>query len=159
MFCLVKVGRKEALCFGMASTFKCALNRTRTKSKSSSNIPSDSSLGSTSVNKDSQSLCSVCEKCINDETEELIFCDGICKSWMHRTCAGLSRIAFNASSESDDDSFCHYCSTKCMRDKIKALRERVSSLEASLKLHSTPTTETGSSKSYSDVVQSKSRML
>ena len=48
---------------------------------------------------------------------------------MHRIYVGLSRIAFNAVGESDDDFFCHFCGTKCMSDEIKALRERISSLE------------------------------
>ena len=74
---------------------------------------------------------------INDETEDSIFCEGICKGWMQRTCAGLSKTAFNAASESDNDFFCHYCSSKCKRDEIKALKQRMLSLEASLRQHST----------------------
>ena len=92
---------------------------------------------STGVNKHPRSLCSVCEKPINDETEDSIFCDGICKGWMHRICAGLSKTAFNAASESDDNFFCQYCSSKCMRDEIKALKQKIVSLEASLRQHST----------------------
>ena len=46
------------------------------------------------------------------------------------------KMAFNAASESDDDFFCHYCSSKCMRDEIKA-KQRILSLKASLGQHST----------------------
>ena len=74
---------------------------------------------------------------------------------MHRMCAGLSKIAFNAANESDDQFFYHYCSSKCIRDEINALKERISSLKASLRQQSTTTT-TGPSENYSSVVQSKS---
>ena len=130
--CGGKEGGKETFCPAMASTDKCALNETKSRPKSSSKVPSNSSLNSTSICNDSQSLCLVYEKPINDETEGSIFCEGTCKGWMHETCAGLSKIAFNIASKSDDDFLCHYCSSKCMRDEIKALKERVSSLEALL---------------------------
>ena len=133
------------------------------RQRSTSKVPRNCSFSSANASKDSQSLCSVCEKPINDKTEDSIFCEGICKGWMYRTCAGLSKTAFNAVSESDDDFFCHYCSSKCLRDEIKALKRKVSSLEASLRLYSTiplaqpssAETETGSPRSYSSVVQSK----
>ncbi len=108
---------------------------TKTKQKGSSKVPSTQvpNTSSTSGKQDSQSLCSVCEKQINDESEESIFCEGICKGWLHRICAGISKTAFKAASESDSDYYCHYCSSKCLRDEIKVLKEKITSLEA---LHS-----------------------
>ncbi len=40
--------------------------------------------------------CAVCAKPINDATEDSIFCEGVCKDWMHRACAGLSKAAFES---------------------------------------------------------------
>ena len=77
---------------------------------------------------------------------------------MLRIFAGLSKIAFNAAREFDDEFFCHYCCSNCMRDEINVLKERISSLEASLRQQFTTTTTTGTSESYSSVVQSKSRI-
>ncbi len=91
-----------------------------------------------------QSSCSVCEKTIEDESEDSIFCEGICNDWMHRTCAGLSKVAFKAASESEDKFHCHYCSSKCLRDEIKALKDKVSYLDASLKSQPATTNTTSS---------------
>ncbi len=37
-------------------------------------------------------LCAVCVKPIYDDKEDSIFCEGVCKDWIHRTCAGLSNL-------------------------------------------------------------------
>ncbi len=81
----------------------------------------------------SQNLCAVCARPINDDTNDSIICEGVCKDWMHRTCAGLSKAAFESARESPDDYFCHYCDSRCLKEEIKALKGRISSLEAELK--------------------------
>ncbi len=73
--------------------------------------------------------CAVCAKPINDATEDSIFCEGVCKDWMHRTCAGLSKASAR---ESPDDYLCHFCDNQCLKDEIKALKGKISSLEAKL---------------------------
>ncbi len=84
------------------------------------------------VNKNSSPSQNLCARPINDDTDDSIFCEGVCKDWMHRTCAGLSKAAFESARESPDDYFCHYCDSRCLKEEIKALKWRISSLEAEL---------------------------
>ena len=112
-------------------------------------------------------LCAVCVKPIYDDKEDSIFCEGVCKDWIHRTCAGLSKSAFESARDSPDDYFCHYCYSRCLKDEIKVLRERVSLLEAELKAElkaappaSSPTVHENSTvqeNSWSNVVKDSSK--
>ena len=47
-------------------------------------------------------LCCICEADIVDDTDESVFCEGICQAWMHRKCAGISRQVFAVISKSND---------------------------------------------------------
>ena len=37
-------------------------------------------------------ICVVCDKEINDDTEDSIFCEGECQGWIHRVCAGTNSV-------------------------------------------------------------------
>ncbi len=121
--------------------------------------PSKGTVNSSTSSLDNpQCPCSVCDKHINDETEESIFCEGVCKDWIHRKCAGLSRAAFNSACESSDDYLCHYCSSLSLRDEIKILKERISTLEAEKSLNSpTSITRPGQPEREGDVSPSYSQ--
>ena len=36
-------------------------------------------------------ICVVCDKEINDDTEDSIFCEGECQGWIHKVCAGMNQ--------------------------------------------------------------------
>ena len=55
-----------------------------------------SSLNAASECSECSVVCPICEKIVSDDTEtaigdDAVFCDGECKSWMHRWCASLPK--------------------------------------------------------------------
>lgn len=78
--------------------------------------------------------CIICGKPIKDNVKghESIFCEGECQGWMHRTCAGLSTVAFQAAVESSAPYLCHYCASVTQQNEIKQLREMVDVLKAEI---------------------------
>ena len=88
------------------------------KSRAKSDTTADnSSKGRKSANrhKAKQSVvCPICDENIVDATsytsgQDAIFCDGLCKEWLHCQCAGLSKAAFTTASQSQDPFFCLQC--------------------------------------------------
>lgn len=83
--------------------------------------------------KTAQESCLICDKVIKDGVpgQESILCEGeCCQGWIHRTCAGLSKRAFQIARESADPYLCHYCSSLTLQREIKQLKQTVSSLQA-----------------------------
>lgn len=65
---------------------------------------------------------------------ESIFCDGRCQEWVHRQCAGLSKVAFQAVSKSNDDFRCPHCVITQQAKDISALSATVSVLSRDVKV-------------------------
>ena len=63
---------------------------------------------------------------------ESIFCEGVCQGWMHRTCIGLSKKAFQSTKESPEPCLCHYCSSVAQQSEIQQLKATVSALQAEI---------------------------
>ena len=83
--------------------------------------------------KTAQESCLICDKVIKDGVagQESILCEGeCCQGWIHRTCAGLSKRAFQIVTGSADPFLCHYCSSLTLQREIKQLKQTVSSLQA-----------------------------
>ena len=88
--------------------------------------------------------CLVCEKAIlesDEETDghEALFCEGECQGWIHRKCAGITRIGYDKLGESTIPFLCSYCTLvkqhneiDSLKDTIKTLTSKLSNLEASL---------------------------
>ena len=95
--------------------------------------------------KAEQTNCLVCEKAIlepDEETEghEALFCEGECQGWIHRQCAGITRLGYDKLGESTIAFLCSYCTLvrqhqeiDTLKHTIKSLSNKVSELEASLK--------------------------
>ena len=127
-----KAAGEETLCSAIVSIDNCTLNRSKSGHKSSSKVPGNSSLSSTSICKHSQSLLMTKLRIWSSVME---FARVACVEhvWVVKDCFRCCQWVWWW-------LFCHHCSSKCMRDGAKALRERVSSLKAPLRLHSTTTT-------------------
>ena len=59
----------------------------------------------------SPTLCTFCEEVITESSnnapgEDSIFCDGTCKSWIHRRCGGLSAAQVKVVSSSSEPFLC-----------------------------------------------------
>ncbi len=66
------------------------------------------------------------------QTVTSIQCDGICATWLHRHCAGLSLAAFDVVSNSNDPFYCPQCRLDKHELEIRSLREMITSLASQL---------------------------
>ena len=77
-------------------------------------------------------ICPICEEPVIDETHESIECEGMCKAWLHRGCAGLSKAAFQAATVSPDPFLCPHCRLVAQTSELSALKLSVSTLSSDL---------------------------
>ena len=99
-------------------------------------------------------ICPICQDIIIDATNkkdghDSIFCDGHCQTWLHRTCASLSKPAFDLACKSNNPFFCPNCRLDVQDKEILSLKSTINNLAtelASLKKSST------NSISYSQAV-------
>ena len=70
-------------------------------------------------------ICPICEEPIVDGTHESIECEGMCKAWLHRRCAGLSKAAFEAATVSPDPFLCSHCRLAAQSYELLALKSAV----------------------------------
>ena len=74
-------------------------------------------------------ICPICDDPIEEQSEttpghDAIHCDGICDSWLHRRCAGLSK--------SDSKFLCPHCHLHDLISEVTSLKSIVSNLTAEL---------------------------
>ena len=81
--------------------------------------------------------CSICDETIKEPSgkaqgEDSIFCDGQCKAWLHRRCAGLSIARFQAVSDSKDPFYCPACRLQSNETEIASLKADIGILAKQL---------------------------
>lgn len=64
--------------------------------------------------------------------DDAVECDGVCATWVHRRCAGLSKAAYDIISKSSDPFFCPQCRLNNQEKELTLLRVIVSSLSSKL---------------------------
>lgn len=112
------------------------------------------------------SVCPICENVIVDagETsagEDAIYCEGRCKKWIHRCCAGLAKHEFLELKDEDTAYSCLRCTARAQGETIEELRGAVQALAAQLEeLRVTvssqqSTTCLNDSPSWSEIVRKK----
>ena len=96
------------------------------------------------------SVCPICTESIVEQTktkkgQDAIFCEGLCKAWLHRRCAGLSTIIFNELTNSKVPFCCPHCRLKTnenelaiLKASVASLENKISNLEDQLKAKDTP---------------------
>ena len=78
-------------------------------------------------------ICPICTDVIDDASgkkpgHDSIFCDGCCKEWLHRQCAGLSKVAFMTVSSSNEPFLCPRCFIRQQSKEIADLKANISAL-------------------------------
>lgn len=106
--------------------------------QSSSPQTSSSNSGSKKAKKD-QFTCPICEEVIVDASgkkqgQDSIECDGNCATWIHRRCAGLSKVSFNSICKSDNPFYCPQCRLDKHELEINSLRDMVVNLSGQLSI-------------------------
>jgi len=87
--------------------------------------------------KNSEADCLICEKPILDVSEncvgeDAVFCEGSCQGWIHRTCAGVTRPAFEKLEEPGTHYLCSYCTLVSQNKEIKNLANIIQNLNTSI---------------------------
>lgn len=80
-------------------------------------------------------ICCVCEKAFQDKgkkSQDSVFCEGLCQSWMHRVCAGLSTPNFKLLCSSPKPYLCNYCHRDQYQQEVISLKEKILYLESLL---------------------------
>ena len=94
--------------------------------------------------KQSSIICPVYDEPIIDGSEKApdhdsIECEGLCKAWLHRGCAGLSKQAFQVATTSPDPFMCHHCrlveqvaDLTSLKSSVRDPADELSSLKATI---------------------------
>lgn len=77
---------------------------------------------------DSVQVCPVCEEYIDDGIHDSIYCDS-CDAWLHRGCAGLSRLKFSNLNNSTEPFQCVSCQLTSHSKEIQELRSALHDLQ------------------------------
>ena len=76
------------------------------------------------------SVCPICDVVIKESVgrrqgDDAVECSGTCATWVHRKCAGLSKVVYNELSKSNKPFYCPQCRQEL---EIRSLRELVGAL-------------------------------
>ena len=98
-------------------------------------VPPDAARQETPTANMNPSRCAECLEVIRDGEcgEESLFCEGRCKKWMHRVCAGLTEDEFLSvvAAEADTPWSCARCvEMSVLHDTVTKLAEKILVLEA-----------------------------
>lgn len=111
-------------------------SKPRVSKNASSPTPSRPLLSSKSSKKE-VFYCPICGDIIIDdgvskEGQDSVFCEGICSTWLHRGCAGLSKKAFSLLKTSDQPFHCVSCRLNIYSADISKLHSVVNNLSKEL---------------------------
>jgi hypothetical protein len=78
--------------------------------------------------------CPICEDVIKDKSgqeigEDSILCEGKCSTWLHRRCAGLSKVVFTCLITKKEAFLCPHCRLDSTINEMKEIKESVASLQ------------------------------
>ena len=80
----------------------------------------------------STTKCAVCDQNVIDGKDQALFCEGFCKGWFHRYCAGVSLAHFDYLSTSAHPFYCVVCFQKSYNDELADLKSTVSALRGEI---------------------------
>lgn len=97
------------------------------------------------------SACTICDENINERSktngDDAVFCDGKCQSWLHRHCAGLSRVRFRIVTDSKGAFYCPQCQIETnatvissLKSSIESLKKEIETMKAQSPTNTTPKT-------------------
>ena len=100
----------------------------------------DMSVGKTRrtvCNEEREVTCPFCSHVIAEATEEAegqeaVYCEGICKSWLHRWCAGVRKEDYDPLSSSQEQFLCRSCTISVQQNQIDSLIKTVKSLSVTV---------------------------
>ena len=128
----------------------------------------DTSLQGAGKQSKMSNICPLCDEPIIESGEhtkgqDAVYCEGQCKTWLHRKCAALPKSVFAQIGESDEPFVCCYCLLVTQKVEIQSLKSLVESLNTKLlqlsnQLNSVDTPKTNDQTDTTEsLVQTESR--
>lgn len=82
-------------------------------------------------------ICPICDEPVEDASSkkrghDAIFCEGACQEWLHRQCAGLSKVNFDSAKSSNLPFLCPCCLLTAKSKELSLLKDTVDKLVADL---------------------------
>ena len=108
-------------------------SKTKEKALHSEKSSNEVAAGEDDVSGDVEK-CGICENKIIDGKEQAWLCEGACKQWVHRYCAGVSIALFKHLSTSTTSFHCYACSQLSHENELASLRESVSVLQGEVEV-------------------------
>ena len=121
-------------------------NKSAAKNKKRSLVPEESTQTSVTPKRNKGAICPICSSVVK-ETQQAIFCEGICKQWMHRQCASLTVDAYTKASESPQPFCCLHCTVSSQKHEIDLLKDQVKNLSSKIDLLLPNATSTSDNRS------------
>ena len=130
--------------------------------------PVDTSLQVAGKQSKKSNICPLCDEPIIESGEhtkgqDAVYCEGQCKTWLHRKCAALPKSVFDQIGKSDEPFVCCYCLLVTQKIEIQSLKSLVESLNTKLlqlsnQLNSVDTPKTNNQTDTTEsLVQTESR--
>ena len=111
--------------------------RTKKRPKPDHNTPPKATDKRTKENE--EAICLICQPIIiegegddNADSDDTIFCEGGCKGWLHRKCIGMSKLAYDKLTNSEDPYMCPNCTILKQSQEISELKDLVKNLTSEL---------------------------
>ena len=84
-----------------------------------------------------KNFCAVCEEEVSEPVsgrggDEAVKCEGICGAWLHRKCAGLTKMAFAEVCKSDNPFFCAQCKIGMLERELNSVSSQLASVVSKL---------------------------
>ena len=108
-----------------------ARGKSVTESPLSSTKKGSSSSNSKLPKKLKRHTCPICLDEINNNTQDSIFCEGNCKSWIHHSCGGLSKLGLTLAKKIPSWN-CPSCRLILQSSEISELKKSVAALSEEL---------------------------
>ena len=113
---------------------KTAAKKAVAKKVSGSDGPTTTAGGAGACNGSaaSCSTCGICEQPIINGKDQALFCEGTCKQWIHRFCAGVPLSWFAILGSSSTPFRCYSCCHAKYADDVDSLTTQIKTLKSEL---------------------------
>ena len=108
---------------------KMAAKKAIARKASVSGSPTSEGCGTSGSGTSRSATCGICEQLIIDGKEQALFCEGVCKQWIHRYCAGVPLSWFTTLSESSTAFQCYSCCQTKHAETVEGLSTQIELLK------------------------------
>ena len=87
--------------------------------------------------KSKAEVCPICDVVIRDcddksKSDDALYCEGDCQSWLHRKCVGMTRKMYIALGQSEEVYYCPHCKSAIYQEEINGLKNTIKDLSKTI---------------------------